>query len=185
MPLEVPKSSESQLAKLPSQNCHAQGHQDDILPNRLFHIISVFFLGMVVPYNSKELAFAAKSLTSAAASPFVVAITVAQIGGLDHVFNGCFSVFVFSAADSDLYIASRTFYGTAVDDEEAPKIFTKTNKVGVTYVALGTSATFCLLAYMGCDSGAEVFFDYLTNMVAVFGMSTPKAIHPSNPSDLP
>jgi amino acid transporter len=184
MPLEVPKSSESQLAKLPSQNCHAQGHQDDILPNRLFYIISFFFLGMVVPYNSKELAFAAKSLTSAAASPFVVAITVAQIGGLDHVFNGCLLVFVFSAADSDLYIASRTLYGTAVD-KKAPKIFTKTNKTGVPYIALGTSATFCLLAYIGCDSGANVVFDYLTNMVAVFGMSTPKAIHPSNPSDLP
>lgn len=149
-----------------------------------FYIISVFFLGMVVPYNSKQLAFAAKSSTSAAASPFVVAITLAKIGGLDDVVNGCLLVFVFSAANSDLYIASRTLYGIAVD-KKAPNIFTKTTKAGVPYVALGTSAAFCLLAYMSCDAGAKIVFGYLTNMVAVFGMPTPNAIHPSNPTDLP
>lgn len=44
-----------------------------------FYVISVFLLGLVVPYNSQELAFAAGAKTSAAASPFVVAIKIAKI----------------------------------------------------------------------------------------------------------
>ena len=44
-----------------------------------FYVLSVFFLGMLVPYNSKELAFATTQSTSAAASPFVVAIVLAGI----------------------------------------------------------------------------------------------------------
>jgi yeast amino acid transporter len=150
----------------------------------LLYIISVFSLGMLVPYNSKELAFAAKSSTCAAAPLFAIAIAIAQIARLGHVVNGCLLVFVFSAANSDLNIASRTLYDIAVD-KKAPKIFTKTNKAGVPYVALGTSATFCLLAHMSRDSGAKVIFGYLTNMVAVCGMSALSAIHPSNPADLP
>jgi amino acid permease len=67
-----------------------------------FYILSVFFLGMVVPYNSQELIFASKSATSAAASPFVVAIKLAKIGGLDHVVNACLLIFVFSAANSGM-----------------------------------------------------------------------------------
>ena len=128
-----------------------------------------------MPYNSKELAFAAKSSTCAAAPLFAIAIAIAQIARLGHVVNGCLFVFVFSAANSDLNIASRTLYDIAVD-KKAPKIFTKTNKAGVPYVALGTSATFCLLAHMSRDSGAKVIFGYLTNMVAVCGMSALSAI---------
>jgi yeast amino acid transporter len=65
-----------------------------------FYIASVFFLGMVVPYNSRELAFALKATTSAAASPFVVAIKNAQIRGLDHVINASLLIFVISASVS-------------------------------------------------------------------------------------
>lgn len=56
-----------------------------------FYIISVFPLGMLVPYNSKELSFAVKSSTSAAALPLVVAIAIAQIGWLEHVRQWMFA----------------------------------------------------------------------------------------------
>lgn len=65
-----------------------------------FYVFSVLVLGMVVPYNSEDLAFATKSSTSAAASPFMVAIKIAKIHGLDHVINGCLMIFAFSAANS-------------------------------------------------------------------------------------
>ncbi|TKW48610.1 Dicarboxylic amino acid permease [Colletotrichum tanaceti] len=136
-----------------------------------FYVISVFLLGMVVPFNSPELVFAAKSKTSAAASPFVVAITIAKIKGLDHVINACLVIFVFSAANSDIYISSRTLYGIAVDGK-APRIFTRTTKSGVPYVTLGLSALFCSLAYMSVSAGAATVFGYLTNIVTVFGLLT-------------
>ncbi|KXH65891.1 amino acid permease [Colletotrichum salicis] len=136
-----------------------------------FYVISVFLLGMVVPYNSAELVFAAEAKTSAAASPFVVAITMSKIKGLDHVINGCLVVFVFSAANSDIYISSRTLYGIAVDGK-APRIFSKTTKAGVPFVALGLCGVFCCLAYMSVSSGAATVFGYLTNIVTVFGLLT-------------
>lgn len=65
-----------------------------------FYIVSVFLLGMAVPYNSPELTFALTAKTSAAASPFVVAITNAKIRGLDHVLNASLLIFVVSSAVS-------------------------------------------------------------------------------------
>ncbi|KAF2012748.1 amino acid permease [Aaosphaeria arxii CBS 175.79] len=136
-----------------------------------FYILSVFLLGMVVPYNSKELAFAAGAKTSAAASPFVVAINLARIRGLDHVINGCLVIFVFSAANSDLYIASRTLFGIAADGK-APHIFTRTTKQGVPFVCIGLCSLFCGLAYLSASTSSAVVFGYLTNVVTVFGMLT-------------
>ncbi|CAI7585410.1 unnamed protein product [Penicillium palitans] len=137
----------------------------------IFYILSVLFLGMVVPYNSSELAFAAGSTTSAAASPFVVAIKLAKIGGLDHVINACLLIFVLSAATSDYYIATRTIYNIAADGN-APKILTRTNNRGIPIFAMIIPTAFCLLAYMSTSSGAKVVFSYLTSMVSTFGMLT-------------
>lgn len=136
-----------------------------------FYVFSVLVLGMVVPYNSEDLAFATKSSTSAAASPFVVAIKIAKIHGLDHVINGCLMIFAFSAANSDLYTAVRTLYGISRDGK-APRVFSLTNKSGVPVVALATAVLFCLLAYMSAGSGAKTVFGYLTNVVTVFSVLT-------------
>lgn len=135
-----------------------------------FYIISIFLLGRVVPYNSTDLAFAVGSKTSAAASPFVVAIKLAKITGLDHVVNACLLVFVFSAVNSDFYIASRTLYGIAADGK-APRVFTFTSKNGVPIVALGVCSAFCCLTYMSVATSGATVFGYLTNVVTIFGMS--------------
>lgn len=116
---------------------------------------------MIVPYNSPDLAFANKQSTSANASPFVVAATVAGVKVLPHIINACILVFVFSASNSDLYIASRTLYGLA-SDNAAPAIFKKTNKRGVPYPALALSATISCLAFMNASTNSTVvrFFGY-------------------------
>jgi amino acid transporter len=90
---------------------------------------------MIIPYNSPELAFAVKNSTSAAASPFVAAIKVAGIRGLPAILNGCILIFIFSAANSDLYIGSRTIYGLAIQGK-APKIFARTDKRYDTWILL-------------------------------------------------
>ena len=77
-----------------------------------FYILSVFLLGMLVPYNSEELVFATKKSSSAAASPFVVAIKLSGIKALPGILNACI-LFIFSASNSDQYIASRTLFGLA------------------------------------------------------------------------
>jgi yeast amino acid transporter len=136
-----------------------------------FYIASVILLGMLVPYNSTELAFANKSSNSAAASPYVVAIKLAGIKVLPGLLNGCICLFVFSAANSDLYIASRTIYGLA-SEGRAPSIFVRTNARGLPYVGLGVSAMFCLLAYMNVTDDSRTVFIYFQNLTTIFGLET-------------
>jgi amino acid transporter len=137
----------------------------------IFYITSVILLGMIVPYNSPDLAFATGASTSAAASPFVVAIKLAQIDVLPGFINGCILIFVFSAANSDLYIASRTLHGLAIK-KHAPEIFAKTNKAGVPYNALGLSALVCCIAYMNASTASKTVFGYFVNLVSIFGLLT-------------
>lgn len=137
-----------------------------------FYVISVFLLGLIIPYNSPELAFANKTTNnSAAASPFVAAIKIAGISGLPGFLNACILLFVFSASNSDLYIATRTIYGIALQGK-APRILARTDGRGVPFVALGLSSLFCLLAYMNTTSDSKVVFGYFYNLVTIFGLLT-------------
>ena len=135
----------------------------------VFYLITIFFLGMCVAYDDPLLMRAKKASTSAAASPFVVAITNAGIPVLPSIFNACVLIFVFSASNSDLYVASRSLYGLAIDNK-APKIFAKTNKQGVPYYALIAGILFSFLAYMNVSSGSAQVFNYFVNVVSIFGL---------------
>lgn len=134
-----------------------------------FYCLSVFFLGMIVPYDSKDLAFANKATTGASASPFVVAIKIAKIPYLPAIVNACILLFTFSASNSDLYIASRTIYGLAVEGH-APKIFLWTDKRGVPVPALAISALFCCTAFMNAADDSKIVFGYFVNLTTIFGL---------------
>lgn len=136
-----------------------------------FYCLSVLLLGMLVPYDSEELAFATKASSSASASPFVVAIKLAGINALPGILNGCILLFVFSASNSDLYIASRTIYGLA-SEGKAPRIFARTDARGVPIYALGISAAFALLAFMNVSDDSKTVFGYFVNLVTIFGLLT-------------
>lgn len=134
-----------------------------------FYCLSVFFLGMLVPYDSEQLAFANKETAKASASPFVVAIRLAGIKALPDILNACILIFTFSASNSDLYIASRTIYGLA-EEGHAPKIFRWTDKRGVPVPALVISALFCCTAFMNAADDSKVVFGYFVNLTTIFGL---------------
>lgn len=133
----------------------------------IFYILSILFLGMCVSPSDPLLLSA--SGNDASASPFVIAIKNAKIHGLDHVINACILLFVLSAANSDMYICSRTIYGLSVAGY-APKFFSKTNKMGVPYYGVALSFLFCLLAFMTVSSGAGEVFQYFVNVVSLAGL---------------
>jgi len=136
-----------------------------------FYVLSVLLVGMLVPYNSTELLFANKATSTASASPFVVAIQLSGIKTLPAILNGCILIFVFSAANSDLYIASRTIYGLAVEGK-APRILARTDRRGVPVYALGLSTLFALLAFMNVSDDSRTVFGYFVNLVTIFGLLT-------------
>jgi amino acid transporter len=124
---------------------------------------------MIVPYNSPNLAFANKASTSAAASPFVVAMIDNGIKTLPGFLNGCILIFIFSAANSDVYISSRTLYALAKEGD-APRIFAHTNRRGVPVYSLSLSAVFACLAFMNVSQDSKLVFGYFVNVTTVFGL---------------
>jgi amino acid transporter len=122
-----------------------------------------------VPYNDKKLKEANSAGTRASASPFVVAIKNAHIPHLPGILNACIMLFTFSAANSDLYIASRTIYGLAVQGH-APRFLAWTDKRGVPVYALGISSLFTLLALLNVAQDSTQVFYYFVNLVSMFGL---------------
>ncbi|KAF7561083.1 hypothetical protein G7046_g3070 [Stylonectria norvegica] len=137
----------------------------------VFYCLSVLLVGMIVPYDSELLVFANKAKAGASASPFVVAATVAGVKVIPHIINACICVFVFSASNSDLYIASRTLYGLS-SDGNGPAIFKRTDKRGVPIYALAFSSCFALLAFMNVSDDSTKVFGYFVNLTTIFGLMT-------------
>ncbi|KAL9039044.1 MAG: hypothetical protein Q9180_002765 [Flavoplaca navasiana] len=138
----------------------------------VFYVLSVLLIGMLVPYNSPRLAFATKKATTgASASPFVVAMIESGISGLPGFLNACILIFVFSAANSDLYIATRTLYGLAKEGNSA-KIFARTDSRGVPIYSLGLSAAIACIAFLNVADDSREVFTYFVNLVTIFGLLT-------------
>ncbi|KAJ9302703.1 hypothetical protein DTO271G3_77 [Paecilomyces variotii] len=138
------------------------------------YILSVLLIGMLVPYTFFRLNFTADTpdvSRTGAASAFVVAIQLAGVTALPDIINACILVFVLSASNSNLYIATRTIYGLAREGK-APRIIARKNRRGVPIYALGLSSLFCLLAYMNVSSNSTVVFGYFINLVTIFGLLT-------------
>ena len=81
------------------------------------------------------------------------AATLAGIKVLNHIINACILLFVLSAANSDLYIGSRTLYGLAVEGM-GPRIFAKVNRIGVPWPALIFCTCFCGLVFLNVSSSS-------------------------------
>ncbi|KAF5381028.1 hypothetical protein D9615_003914 [Tricholomella constricta] len=137
----------------------------------VFYVGGVFVIGLTVPSTNDSLFVATKSKTGAAASPFVVATTLVGIKVLNHVINGAILIFVMSAANSDLYIGSRTLYGLAVEGK-APKIFTRVNRMGVPYTSLFLCTAFCALVFLNVRSSGAKVFTWFVNLVSTAGALT-------------
>lgn len=137
----------------------------------IFYVGGVFVIGLIVPSNDPNLFTATKAKTGAAASPFVVAAKNFAIRGLDHVINAAILLFVLSAANSDLYIGSRTLYALAAEGK-APAIFKRVNRMGVPYPALIFCTAFCCLVYLNVQASSAQVFNYFVSLVTFFGATT-------------
>lgn len=128
-----------------------------------FYVVTVFLLGLLVPYNSKELIFANKAGKTAAASPFVVAIRLAGIPKLPGIMNGCIMIFNLSASTSDLYIATRTLYSMAVQGH-APKFLSHTNERKLPIWSFIICALLALISLMNVSTSSTIVFGYFVSL---------------------
>ncbi|KAF8522315.1 putative DIP5-glutamate and aspartate permease [Hysterangium stoloniferum] len=137
----------------------------------VFYVGGVFLIGLVVPSTDPTLFIANKAKTGAAASPFVVAATLVGAKTVNHVINAAILIFVLSAANSDLYIGSRTLYALALEGK-APSIFRRVNRLGVPWPALLMATLWCCIVFINLKTSGSKVFGWFTNLVSTFGAIT-------------
>lgn len=131
----------------------------------IFYGFGSFIIGVIVPSDDERLLSATSNAT---ASPFVIGIARAGIGGLNHVINAAILTSAWSAGNAFLFSGSRVLYGMALAGD-APKIFGKTNKSGVPYPAVLATWAVGLLAYLNVSSTGAQVFTWFSNISTISG----------------
>ncbi|KAI1206946.1 AAT family amino acid transporter [Annulohypoxylon truncatum] len=133
-----------------------------------FYILGSIAIGAICASNSSGLVSGAGN---ANASPWVIAIRNAGIEVLPSVVNAGVLSSAISAGNSYLFMSGRSLYSLAVSGD-APRIFTRCNRWGVPIYAVIASSLFVPLAYMVCNSGAGVAFNWFISITNTAGYTS-------------
>ncbi|KAK3708634.1 hypothetical protein LTR37_011356 [Vermiconidia calcicola] len=130
----------------------------------IFYGLGSLCIGVIVPRNNQSLL----SGSDAAASPFVIGIQNAGIPVLNHIINGAVLTSAWSAGNAFVYSGSRVLYSMSLNGQ-APKIFRKTTKFGVPWLAVLFTWSFGCLGFLNVsNSGADVF-QWFSNISTISG----------------
>lgn len=132
----------------------------------VFYIGSIFFLGLLIPYNHPLLTLQKQS--SPLCSPFVIAMMNSGTEIFPHIFNGVILCTIISAGNSNIYIGSRLLYALG-SAKIGPHFLTYTNRYGVPIWGVVGTASMGLLSFMAISKGSMVF-TWLLNIGAVAGL---------------
>ncbi|ODQ64128.1 amino acid permease [Nadsonia fulvescens var. elongata DSM 6958] len=132
----------------------------------LFYVVSLAVIGCIVPYNDSRLI--SNSPVDASASPFVIAIFNAGIGGLPSVMNAVILISVLSVGNSSIYGCSRTFTALA-EQGQAPKFLAYIDRSGRPLFGIIFSSVFGLLCYLVASDKQGAAFTW---MLALSGLSS-------------
>ena len=130
-----------------------------------FYVVSLFIIGLIVPYNDNRLLNASGANTKA--SPFVIAITNANIKGLPSVFNAVITISVLSVANSCTFGSTRTMQALAANGM-GPKFLSYIDKKGRPITCIVVQLLFGLLAFINEASAGNTVFNWL---LALSGLS--------------
>jgi amino acid transporter len=133
-----------------------------------FFVFTVFFIGILIPYDDPALL---SDQTNASASPFVIAAKRAGVEVLPGLINAILLFVVLSAANSNVYSGSRILVGLA-NDGNAPRIFARTSKHGVPFIAVVFTSIWGFLAFLNLSNSGGTVFEWLLNISSVAGFIT-------------
>ncbi|KAG0320634.1 hypothetical protein BG000_003489 [Podila horticola] len=126
-----------------------------------FYILSIFFLGCIVPNNDPRLLNADGTVVNA---PFTIVFLQAGMKGGASYMNAVIFTSVVSAANSDFYVATRMLMSLSRNGW-APAIVGKTNSRGVPVVAVMITTAFSCIALVMIYAGASTVFDWLVSII--------------------
>ena len=130
-----------------------------------FYILGTLVIGIMVPYNNPDLM---SGTGNASASPFVIGIQLVGIHVLNHIINAVILSSAWSSGNSFFYAASR-FLKSMADVGDAPKIFRRTNKYGVPYIACGLTAALSMISFLNVSSSGANVFAWFSNLCTISG----------------
>lgn len=128
----------------------------------IFYVISIFFVGMLVPSNDADLLSGG---AGAAQSPVVLAATNAGVKVVPHIINFVVLTSAWSAGNSGLLTGSRILYGLALEGR-APKAFTRVSRFGIPWVSVLFLCLWVCLGYMSLSDNASTVFSWLQDLVS-------------------
>ncbi|KXH44132.1 amino acid permease [Colletotrichum simmondsii] len=131
----------------------------------IFYGLGSLMIGAITPSNDERLL---SPSSNAAASPWVIGIQRAGIGGLNHVINAAILTSAWSAGNAFLYSGSRILYSLALN-KQAPRFFARTTKRGVPYTAVLGTWSIALLSYLTVSSGTSTVFTWFMNISTISG----------------
>ncbi|KAI7905647.1 amino acid permease/ SLC12A domain-containing protein [Cokeromyces recurvatus] len=132
----------------------------------LFYILSIFIVGLIIPYNDPNLLKG--SVSDVAISPFTLVFVKAGIPPAAHIMNAIILTTVLSAGNSGLYASSRTLLDLAMEGK-APKFFKRITKSGIPIYCLLLTAVIGMLAFLTSLFGNGVVYEWLMNISGVAG----------------
>lgn len=153
----------------------------------VINIVTVTFIGMLVPFDAKELEFARvktssrlyaraaftghKQPAACSAAAFVVAVQIAHITVMPHILNACFLLFILSAANHSLYMATRTLYGLSLS-RNAFAFLSHLDRRGTPIYTLFVCSAVASLAYLNIREDSKCLFNHFVNLVTMFSILT-------------
>ncbi|PYH70041.1 putative amino acid permease [Aspergillus vadensis CBS 113365] len=137
----------------------------------VFNVVNITLLGILVPHDTHMLAFSHNTPQHRTASAFVAVSQSAGPSVIPHILNACLLLFVLSAANQALQMASVTLHGLSLD-KNAPFFLCRTNRRGTPIYSLGTCSALACLAYLNISSGSKRLFEYSVNLVSMFSILT-------------
>lgn len=133
-----------------------------------FYIGSALCVGTVIAYNDPTLlsilAGGKGGAGTAAASPYVIAMTNLGVSILPDITNALLVTSIFSAGNAYTYCGSRSLYGLALEGQ-APKILRHCTKSGVPIYCIGFIMIFPCLAFLNVSSGSAQVLTWLINIL--------------------
>jgi yeast amino acid transporter len=138
----------------------------------IFFIGGSLAVGIVCASNDptlEEILNGAGGGGTAAASPYVIAMSNLGIGVLPHITNALMLTSIFSAGNTYTYCATRTLYGLALEGR-APKFLRKCTKSGVPLYCFCIVICFSFLSFLQVSNGASTVLTWLVNLVTAGGI---------------
>jgi amino acid transporter len=135
-----------------------------------FFILGALCVGVVLPYNDPTLEdVLTAGESSAAASPYVIAMGNLGINGLPHLVNALLITSIFSAGNTYTYCATRSLYSLAIEGR-APKFLRKCTKNGVPIYCFLIVMIFPFLSFLQLSDASAKVLTWLTNIITAGGV---------------